>query len=71
MIAMAVFILRNKTTSSNYNRHNFSYTSEFIEKLIKTHKQELISSLNQQIAEFDQIKTRHDLNLIDLPHPKL
>ena len=34
LIGMAVFILKNKNGGSNYNRHNFSYTFEFIEKLL-------------------------------------
>lgn len=38
MVGMAVFILKNKTTNSHHNRHNFSYTSDFIELLRKTEK---------------------------------
>jgi len=31
-IGTAVFILKNKNTSTNYNRHNFSYGIEFINR---------------------------------------
>lgn len=44
LIGMAVFILKNKKSESNYNRHNFSYTYEFIEKLLsQKNSEELIS----------------------------
>jgi len=35
MIGMAVFILKNQTTNSHHNRHNFSYTVDFIDELRK------------------------------------
>lgn len=36
IIGMAIFILKNKNNESNFNRHNFSYTIEFIEKLLSS-----------------------------------
>ena len=35
LIGMAIFILKNKNGNSAYNRHNFSYTLDFVRKLLK------------------------------------
>lgn len=34
LIGMAVFILKNKNSNSMFNRHNFSYSTDFIFKLL-------------------------------------
>ena len=50
IIGMAIFILKNKSNQSNFNRHNFSYTIEFIEKLLNSGAKEmLISEINAEL----------------------
>lgn len=68
LIGMAIFILKNKHTSSAFNRHNFSYTIEFINKLLSGgNGSELISSINAELECIDRIQTRHKIMLL----PKL
>jgi hypothetical protein len=38
LIGMAVFILKNKNNNSNFNKHNFSYTIDFIFHLLDQNK---------------------------------
>ena len=72
IIAMAVFILKNKNSNSKYHKHNFSYTIEFIDGIINRGKKELVVSFNKELEEFDQVKTRKKMKFIDLnPKPKL
>lgn len=44
LIGMAVFILKNKNNNSIFNQHNFSYSVDFIAKLLDPSSKEYLSS---------------------------